>query len=107
MKIITRILTWQSFEELINKLSSNKKVKIGPQSSRKGSEPKNEFMIKKNDIIFSNLYGFKSPLIEEASKKEETGKILRKYLKRPVLTLLMKSSNQAIEGVAVLGFQQV
>ena len=25
-------------------------------------------MIKKNDIIFSNLYGFKSPLIEEASK---------------------------------------
>lgn len=33
-------LDLQSFEELINKLSSNKKVKIGPQSSRKGSEPK-------------------------------------------------------------------
>ena len=33
-------LDLQSFEELINKLSNNKKVKIGPQSSRKGSEPK-------------------------------------------------------------------
>ena len=33
-------LDLQSFEELINKLSDNKKVKIGPQSSRKGSEPK-------------------------------------------------------------------
>ena len=33
-------LDLQSFEELINKLSSNKNVKIGPQSSRKGSEPK-------------------------------------------------------------------
>jgi NADH-quinone oxidoreductase E subunit len=33
-------LDLQSFEELINKLSNNKNVKIGPQSSRKGSEPK-------------------------------------------------------------------
>ena len=33
-------LDLQSFEELINKLNSNKNVKIGPQSSRKGSEPK-------------------------------------------------------------------
>ena len=33
-------LDLQSFEELINKLGDNKKVKIGPQSSRKGSEPK-------------------------------------------------------------------
>ena len=33
-------LDLQSFEELINKLSKNKNVKIGPQSSRKGSEPK-------------------------------------------------------------------
>tara|TARA_Y200000002_G_scaffold104504_1_gene85185 strand:+ start:122 stop:709 length:588 start_codon:yes stop_codon:yes gene_type:complete len=33
-------LDLQSFEELINKLSNNKKVKIGPQSLRKGSEPK-------------------------------------------------------------------
>jgi len=33
-------LDLQSFEELINKLSDSKKVKIGPQSSRKGSEPK-------------------------------------------------------------------
>ena len=33
-------LDLQSFEKLINKLSNNKNVKIGPQSSRKGSEPK-------------------------------------------------------------------
>ena len=33
-------LDLQSFEELINKLSNNKNVKMGPQSSRKGSEPK-------------------------------------------------------------------
>ena len=33
-------LDLQSFEELINKLSNNKNVKIGPQSSRRGSEPK-------------------------------------------------------------------
>ncbi len=33
-------LDLQSFEKLINKLGSNKHVKIGPQSSRKGSEPK-------------------------------------------------------------------
>ena len=33
-------LDLQSFEKLINKLGSNKSVKIGPQSSRKGSEPK-------------------------------------------------------------------
>ncbi len=33
-------LDLQSFEELINKLSNNKNVKIGPQSLRKGSEPK-------------------------------------------------------------------
>ncbi len=33
-------LDLQSFEELINKLDNNKNVKIGPQSSRRGSEPK-------------------------------------------------------------------
>ena len=33
-------LDLQSFEELINKLSNNKNVKMGPQSSRKGSEQK-------------------------------------------------------------------
>ena len=33
-------LNLQSIEELINKLLNNKKIKIGPQSSRKGSEPR-------------------------------------------------------------------
>ncbi|MBD23259.1 MAG: NADH-quinone oxidoreductase subunit E [Alphaproteobacteria bacterium] len=33
-------LNLQSVEELINKLRVNKKIKIGPQSSRKGSEPR-------------------------------------------------------------------
>ena len=33
-------LNLQSVEELINKLSNNKKIKIGPQTSRKGSEPR-------------------------------------------------------------------
>lgn len=32
-------LNLQSVEELINKLRNNKKIKIGPQTSRKGSEP--------------------------------------------------------------------
>ena len=33
-------LNLQSVEELINKLRNNKKIKIGPQTSRKGSEPR-------------------------------------------------------------------
>ena len=33
-------LNLQSVEELINKLLNNKKIKIGPQTSRKGSEPR-------------------------------------------------------------------
>jgi len=33
-------LNLQSVEELINKLRNNKKIKIGPQISRKGSEPR-------------------------------------------------------------------
>lgn len=33
-------LNLQSVEELINKLRNNKKLKIGPQTSRKGSEPR-------------------------------------------------------------------
>ena len=33
-------LNLQSVEELINKISNNKKIKIGPQTSRKGSEPR-------------------------------------------------------------------
>ena len=33
-------LNLQSVEELINKLHNNKKIKIGPQTSRKGSEPR-------------------------------------------------------------------
>ena len=33
-------LNLQSVEELINKLCNNKKIKIGPQTSRKGSEPR-------------------------------------------------------------------
>ena len=45
-------------------------------------------------------------LLLKKLKKEETGKILRKYLKRLRLTLLMKSLNQGLEGVAVLDFQQ-
>ena len=32
-------LTLQSVEELINNLINNKKIKPGPQTSRKGSEP--------------------------------------------------------------------
>ena len=32
-------LTLQSVEELINNLINNKKIKAGPQTSRKGSEP--------------------------------------------------------------------
>ena len=38
-------------------------------------------MIKKNDIIFSNLYGFKSPLIEEASKRGDW-KDIKKIFKK-------------------------
>ena len=33
-------LNLQSVEELINNLRNNKKIKIGPQTSRKGSEPR-------------------------------------------------------------------
>ena len=33
-------LDLNSMNELINKINNNKKIKIGPQSSRKGSEPK-------------------------------------------------------------------
>ncbi len=33
-------LNLQSVEELINKLHNNKKIKAGPQTSRKGSEPR-------------------------------------------------------------------
>ena len=33
-------LNLQSVEELINKLRNNKKIKVGPQTSRKGSEPR-------------------------------------------------------------------
>ena len=33
-------LNLQSLEELINKLHNNKKIKAGPQTSRKGSEPR-------------------------------------------------------------------
>ena len=33
-------LNLQSVEELINKIRNNKKIKIGPQTSRKGSEPR-------------------------------------------------------------------
>ena len=33
-------LNLQSVQELINKLRNNKKIKIGPQTSRKGSEPR-------------------------------------------------------------------
>ena len=33
-------LNLQSVEELINKLRNNKKIKMGPQTSRKGSEPR-------------------------------------------------------------------
>ena len=62
-------------------------------------------MIKKNDIIFSNLYGFKSPLIEEASKRGDW-KDIKKIFKKTPMTLLMKSLNQDLEGVAVLDFQQ-
>ena len=63
-------LNLQSVEELINKLRNNKKIKIGPQTSRKGSEPRKKLkMIKKNNRIFTNLYGFESPFLKCATKR--------------------------------------
>ena len=43
-------LDLNSMNELINKINNNKKIKIGPQSSRKGSEPKKKYDKKRLDF---------------------------------------------------------
>ena len=42
----------QSLDKLINNFKDDKKIKIGPQSERKGSEPRNND--KKENLIFTN-----------------------------------------------------
>ena len=71
-------LNLQSVEELINRLLHNKKIKAGPQSSRKGSEPRKIKMIKKDNRIFNNLYGFESPYLKFALKRGDW-KDIKKY----------------------------
>ena len=60
-------------------------------------------MIKKNDIIFSNLYGFKSPLIGEASKRGDW-KDTKKILKKKPDDIIQEITKSGLRGRGGAGF---
>ena len=60
-------------------------------------------MIKKNDIIFSNLYGFKSPLIEEASKRGDW-KDIKKIFKKTPVDIIDEITKSGLRGRGGAGF---
>ena len=74
-------LDLNSTDKLINNIS-NKKIKIGSQSGRKGSEPRKSYMIKKDNIIFKNLYGSDDPFLKSALKRGDW-KDIKKLKKNP------------------------
>ena len=60
-------------------------------------------MIKKNDIIFSNLYGFKSPFIEEASKRGDW-KDIKKIFKKTPVDIIDEITKSGLRGRGGAGF---
>ena len=60
-------------------------------------------MIKKNDIIFSNLYGFKSPMIEEALKRGDW-KDIKKIFKKTPDDIIDEITKSGLRGRGGAGF---
>ena len=65
---------------ITKKYESNKPVKNGPQSEKVQSLNQENIMIKKENIIFTNLYGFDDLLT--VLLKEVIGKNVQRVLKK-------------------------